>query len=116
MWKVAICLFVIAAAVQTSFAAGKRAKCEITSGGKTAFKGSCLFTPEPGGSFSLSNTREEKPLLENITIVSVFVVQKGVAEVRGLTTDGITSRWGEAKRSQKDTACWEGSDFKICVR
>ena len=48
-------------------------------------------------------------------MVSVDIIEKGVAEVRGLTKDGINSRWGSAKRDLKDKACWKGDDFKVCA-
>jgi hypothetical protein len=101
---------------QSSFSADKVVKCEISSDNKTVYKGKCIFTPDEGGSFSLSNVKQQKPLFEEISVVSVYLVEKGVAEVRGLTTSGINSRWGEAKRSMKDKSCWEGSDFKVCAR
>ncbi len=105
-------LFVL---VQNSPAAGKTVTCEIYSGGTVAFKGKCQYLPEAGGSFSLSNFKE-KPLFEGVEIVSVTIVEKGVAEVRGLTSNGNNSRWGEATRSPTDKACWVGADFKICAR
>jgi hypothetical protein len=74
-----------------------------------------LFVPDTNGSFALLNPQKNKSLLSGITDVSVFIIEKGVAEVRGLTTDGINSRWGEAKRSTEDKACWVGEDFKVCA-
>jgi len=47
--------------------------------------------------------------------ISVFIVRPGIAEVRGLTAQGINARWGEARRSARDRACWVGADFSICV-
>jgi hypothetical protein len=99
-----------------ALAADKTAKCEIYSQDSLIYKGNCLFSPETGGSFTLSNINKGKVLVDSVTDLSVMVIEKGVAEVRGLTTNGNNSRWGEAKRSQKDKACWEGADFKICVR
>jgi len=96
-------------------ASEKSAQCEITSGAIVEYKGECVFAAEPGGSFSLSKSKEA-PLYPGILVVSVTLVDEGVAEVRGLTTDGINSRWGEAKRSTDDGACWIGSDFKVCAR
>ncbi|TAK59674.1 hypothetical protein [Methylobacter sp.] len=74
-----------------------------------------VFSLEKGGSFSLRNADKSKTILEGITDVSVYIIEKDIADVRGVTTDGINSRWGEAKRSTKDKACWIGSDFKICA-
>lgn len=81
------------------------------------FDGPCRFAPEgKGGSFGLSALDDEAPLYAGILVVSVSVVAPGKAEVRGLTTEGINSRWGEARRSKKDPACWAGSDFEVCAR
>lgn len=93
----------------------KLVKCEIHTAGKMAFSGKCIFTPDTSGSFSLSDFNE-KPLLEGILVVSVTLIDKGAAEVSALTVNGNNSRWGVAKRSTKDKACWLGSDFKICAR
>ncbi|HEX9050384.1 MAG TPA: hypothetical protein VF841_07640 [Anaeromyxobacter sp.] len=79
--------------------------------------GPCRFLPDgKGGSFSLSALDGQSPLFEDILVLSVDVVAPGKAEVRGLTSEGINSRWGEARRSKKDPACWTGSDFEICAR
>jgi hypothetical protein len=101
---------------QGAFAIDKIVKCEVTSGNKVEYKGNCIFVPEGGGSFSLSSIHKQKPLYKGITVISVFLIDKGAADVRGLTTNGNNSRWGEAKRSKKDKSCWEGADFKVCAR
>lgn len=81
------------------------------------FDGPCRFLPDgKGGSFRLSALDEEAPLCAGVLEVTVSVVAPGKAEVRGLTSEGINSRWGEARRSKKDLACWTGSDFEICAR
>ncbi|SKA19583.1 hypothetical protein SAMN02745119_03079 [Trichlorobacter thiogenes] len=100
----------------TAVAADKVVSCTITTGKTLAYNGPCLFIPEAGGSFSLSNTDRQGPLFDDIGVLSVFIIAKGRAEVRGLTSAGINSRWGEAKRSTKDKACWKGTDFEICAR
>lgn len=95
-------------------AEGKSARCVIQQDGATAYAGACDFQMDQGGSFGIRR-HDGKPILPNITHISVFIVSTGVAEVRGLTTDGINSRWGRATRSQRDPACWTGSDFEICA-
>ena len=55
-------------------------------------------------------------LYGEILDVSVLIMAPGEAEVRGLTAHGINSRWGPAKRSAQDAACWVGADFRICAR
>ena len=95
-------------------AEGKSARCVIKQNGTTAYSGACDFQMDQGGSFGIRR-HDAKPILPNITDISVFIISKGVAEVRGLTTDGINSRWGRALRSQVDPACWKGSDFEICA-
>jgi hypothetical protein len=97
---------------------GKSARCEIkTSDG--GYSGPCIFVAGAGGIFSISPSAKSEFFSHGaadpgITDISVYVAGS-TAEVRGLTTEGINSRWGSAKRSQKDKACWIGVDFSICV-
>ena len=90
--------------------------CRIESAGRVEVSGKCRFIPDDGGTFTLENTDQNKPLYGEILMVTVAVVSPGKAEVRGLTKAGINSRWGEATRSARDPACWDGSDFRICAR
>jgi len=106
---------IVSAAVPAA-AASKMASCQIASEGAVKFDGRCRFIAERGGSFSLSPARGGGALYGSILSVSVTIVSPGVAEVRGLTKAGINSRWGPAKRSKRDPACWVGSDFRICAR
>jgi len=93
-------------------AEAKPAHCVVESG--PGYVGPCTFSQFGGnGSFTLS--RPQKPILPNITTISVTIVRPGEAEVRGLTTWGINSRWGSASRSRSDAACWVGTDFRICA-
>ncbi len=95
---------------------GKVADCRVGSGGKVVFAGKCRFVPDgPRGSFALSSVRGDVPLYGSILVVTVTILQPGVAEVRGLTRAGVNSRWGEARRSTRDRACWVGSDFRVCA-
>lgn len=77
------------------------------------FRGDCLFEQFGGnGSFSL-----EAPsgLIAGRELINVYITEPGIAEVRGLTPNGINSRWGKARRSNSDSACWIGRDFTICA-
>jgi hypothetical protein len=96
-------------------AAAKPARCAIASAGNPAYRGPCEFLPEAGGSFALNPAGGRRALVGGITSISVFITEPGVAQVSGLTRDGISSRWGEARRARKDRACWDGADFRICV-
>lgn len=96
-----------------TYAAGRPAQCRITSGGDAHYNGPCKFTPDGKGSFIVSAPAFRRVL--GVTDVSVYPIGKGKAEVRGLTPDGINSRWGEATRSKTDKACWISSDFKVCA-
>jgi hypothetical protein len=94
-------------------ALARPARCVLT--GSTTYKGKCDFTPLTGnGGFSISPIGR-KSFDDGIDPISVAKIAKDRAEVRGQTSLGINSRWGEATRSRTDPACWEGSDFKICV-
>ena len=108
-----IALIVAAQSVLLLDASARPAKCVVIGNGMTPYRGTCKFTPDNGGSFAIAPIG--KPGFDGVTLVSVAIVSPGVAEVRGLTRDGINSRWGEAKRSKTDPACWVGGDFKICV-
>jgi hypothetical protein len=106
---------VLLASFSSIASADRIVKCQIDSGNETIYKGKCLFIPDTKGSFGLAHPQKNKPLTDVITMVSVTIIEKSIAEVRGLTSDGINSRWGEAKRSAKDKACWVGEDFKVCA-
>lgn len=109
--KILITLLAAVLLSSQALAADRVVKCQVNT-----YKGSCVFSPDTSkGSFSLANPDKDTPLNEGITLVSVTVTEPGVAEVSGLTAEGINSRWGEAKRSSKDKACWEGEDFKVCA-
>ncbi|HEY8123837.1 MAG TPA: hypothetical protein VIF88_00210 [Methylocystis sp.] len=94
-------------------AIARPARCVVISDGAPAYDGKCDFSAEDRGSFSI--TPIGRDAFNGATVISVSLTLPGVAEVRGLTRDGINSRWGEAQRSKADPACWAGSDFKICV-
>lgn len=104
-------------AITTSWSVQARdARCRIFHQGSLALDRICDFQPDGrNGSFILSGRGGRGSLLPGISTVSVSVFEPVQAEVRGLTRDGINSRWGEARRSGNDRACWRGSDFSICV-
>lgn len=87
--------------------------CDVTSGGDT-YSGPCQFMSEAGGSFAIQ--RAGNVPIFGATSISVSIISPGHAEVRGLTAQGINSRWGSATRSSTDRACWDGVDFQICAR
>jgi len=104
-----------------ALAKGRVVDCAITSlpGNDVQFKGKCSFLPEAGGSFTLMDAKGKDMFYGSIGMVSVTLTGKDTAEVSGLVLDegggGHNSRWGEAKRSKTDGACWDGSDFRICA-
>ncbi len=95
--------------------AARTVACRIQSAGTPTYSGRCRFNPAGGGSFILEHVSEGRSLTGPILTVSVTIGQPGIAEVRGLTKAGINSRWGEARRSPTDRACWIGADFQICA-
>ena len=96
--------------------AGRIAQCHVESAGKAELNGPCRFKSEAGGSFTLENLDRGKPPFGETLTVSVSIVSPDAAEVRGLTAQGNNSRWGAARRSTRDRACWDGSDFSVCAR
>jgi hypothetical protein len=108
-------LAAFAAAVSEGQAREKVARCRIETGGSVVVNGKCLFDADQDGSFHLANVDQNKSLFGEILLVNVVIVAQDVAEVRGLTRAGINSRWGEARRSTRDRACWYGADFRICA-
>jgi len=94
-------------------AVARSARCVIQNAGAATWRGPCDFIPDGGGSFGIQPARGRFP--GGISDISVSIISPGVAEVRGLTRDGINSRWGEARRSRRDRACWVGDDFSVCV-
>lgn len=96
-------------------AQAKPAICTVKQNGAIQFSGPCQFQQFGGdGSFSIVNARGGV-IVARVTQISVYIM-RGMAEVRGLTVDGIHSRWGSARRNVNDPACWDGSDFQICAR
>ncbi|MGU9979376.1 hypothetical protein ACJ4V0_04950 [Phreatobacter sp. HK31-P] len=108
---VALCLLPVAGEARD-------AGCRIEQAGRVVLDRTCDFAPDGrDGSFTLSpRGGAQGALFGNMSMVSVSVIEPGLAEVRGLTRDGINSRWGTARRSQRDGACWQGDDFRICAR
>ena len=112
--SVAVAAFALTTAPATAKPApAKTAQCRITSA-DGRYAGPCAFTPTGKGSFSVAAPARRR-LVGGTTTINVYVVGPGRAEVSGLTTDGINSRWGAAVRSKTDRACWVGEDFSICV-
>ena len=91
----------------------RSARCVVQSAGAPIWRGPCDFVPDRDGSFGIQPLRGRFP--GGISDISVGIIAPGVAEVRGLTPAGINSRWGEARRSRRDKACWAGEGFRICV-
>jgi hypothetical protein len=94
----------------------KTAKCSVYSAGQADFVGNCKFLAEKNGTFTLSSTRPNQPLYDDILVVSVAVTKKNNAEVYGLTDEGINSRWGHAVRDKSNLSCWKSDDFKVCAK
>lgn len=93
------------------------AGCRIEQAGQVVLDRTCDFQPDGrDGSFTLSSRDGLGALFGRVSMVSVSMIEPGLAEVRGLTRDGLGSRWGMARRSQRDGACWQGDDFRICAR
>ena len=77
------------------------------------WRGPCYFMSERGGSFGIQPQRGRFP--DGTGLINVTVIAPGQAEVRVITRHGMNSRWGEARRSRRDPACWGGDGFNICA-
>ena len=91
----------------------KEATCQIDEGGQTRYKGKCNFEPQGGGSLYISHPNITKKV--KVEGLMVMIESKDQAVVQATKLGGGGSIWGEAVRSQKQKACWVGSDFKVCV-
>lgn len=88
--------------------------CRVVQDAKLVYEGPCDIAPDPPtGSFSL--TPKAAKDLGGANPLTVSPLSDGTAEVRGLTADGINARWGAARRSTTNAACWVGDDFEICA-
>lgn len=89
--------------------------CQIASSGDPGMRKRCVFVPRGHGSFALTDPDTHGLLTTGVRLLTVEIVEPGVAEVRGLTVHGIHARWGLAQRADDDRACWQGSDFRVCA-
>ncbi len=107
----------LATALIAGFAAApayaKVARCVIDSEG-TSYRGPCQYNVARGGTFTVTPLRS-RTFGGGAMSITVFMTRRGYAEVRGLTPEGINSRWGRAVRSRRDSACWVGEDFTVCA-
>lgn len=110
--KMSILLTTVALAVCSQASFAKSATCQIDEKGKTTFKGKCNFYADSDGSFTITNTNSNRPLIRNITDITVTINEKDFANVHSTSKSGNEIRWGQAKRTK---ACWVGSDFKVCA-
>jgi hypothetical protein len=97
-------------------AQAKTARCVVTVEGRTMMNGPCKFQREDGeGSFSLSAVNPRAWLTFEVSSLALSVTEPGLAEV--FVVGERASRWGTARRSKADKACWIGSagNFKICA-
>ena len=88
-------------------------RCVVDAAGAPRWAGPCQFEAARGGSFTIRPVRGT--FQNGARWISLNLLRPGFGEVRGMTNDGINSRWGEARRSPRDRACWIGADFSLCV-
>jgi len=103
----------LAALALAAPAHAKTARCVIESEGSN-YAGPCQYMVAKGGTFTVT-APHGRGFGGGTLSITVYVTRPGFAEVRGLTEEGINSRWGTALRSRRDGACWKGEDFSVCV-
>jgi len=113
MTKKLLLMLAAAMVAAPAMSAPRTARCVVDTIGNATWQGPSRFEAERGGSFTISPVRGT--FAGGITQIGVAIGQPGIAEVRGLTSRGINSRWGIAGRSERDRACWVGEDFRVCV-
>ena len=91
----------------------RQAQCVVKGNGAEEYRGPCLFHAGERGSFTVAGPRRRS--LGGANSISLYMVRRNVGEVRGITREGVNSRWGRAVRSRRDPACWAGADFSLCV-
>lgn len=101
--RAASAVAVLAASLPAA-AEARTARCEIQAEGES-YRGPCDFQSERGGSFSVEHP-DGHNLLPGVAMLSLTITSPGVGEVRALTGGGISTSWGEARRSEHDPACW----------
>jgi hypothetical protein len=105
--------FMLSAWLTSAGASEPTVRCVLGNGKTEVFDGKCIFIRDNDGSFAVMTPNND--YIMGASSISVRITKPGHAEVRGLTAYGINSRWGPARRSEKDKACWLGDDFSICV-
>jgi hypothetical protein len=107
---------VIVGVALASPAHAKAARCVVTVEKRTIIDGPCSFQAEDGdGSFSLAAVNPQAWLTSEVGSLALWVKKPGFGEV--FVVGERASRWGTARRSKTDKACWIGSagNFKICA-
>lgn len=103
----------VAAASLPVAAEARPARCEIQAEGES-YRGPCEFRSERGGSFSVEHP-DGHNLLPGVAMLSLTITSPGVGEFRALTSGGISTSWGEARRAEYDPACWSGDGLTLCA-
>lgn len=96
-----------------ALASAKPAKCLVQSEGDTLYSGTCNFTAEKGGSFTL--TKAKGRFIDGVTSISVTKYAQEDAVVSAITTGGNSSRWGEVYRDTNTPACWFNRSLRVCA-
>ena len=104
---------VFSALPATDARSGRLVRCSVSVVGEY-YNGPCYFLAESTGGFSVYRP-DAAPFVGATTLVSLQKTDTASGDVRGLTTDGVNSLWGEAVRSDADPACWGGTDFEVCA-
>ena len=97
-----------------ALASAKPAKCLVQSEGDTLYSGTCNFSAEKGGSFTLTNTKSSR-LFDEVTSITVTKYAQEDALVSVITTGGNSSRWGEVYRDTNAPACWSNRRLRVCA-
>lgn len=97
----------LASSAASARADSRPADCELTVRGRTYIRGTCQFSPLPGGSFQISG---------NDYFAYVNLTAPGTAEASWNANPASTHAQTPLGQVTRDGACWAGPSVRICAR
>lgn len=90
------------------------AQCKIVAEGKIQYNKECFVLNSKKAEFSIKPKKSDF-FYSTITMLSLTLIDVNKYHVRGLTSYGNNSYFGDASKSDTSSNCWIGNDFTICI-